>query len=79
MADHCRIGRAPGEAGAEAAHQNLVAAVDAACLHGFVERQRNAAGRRVAVAVEIDDDLAWVDAQGILAAVDDSQVGLVQA
>ena len=52
-------GRAPRQSGAEAGEKKMVPAVDAAGGKGFVQGERNAAGGRVAVAIEVDDHRFW--------------------
>jgi hypothetical protein len=69
--------RAPGEACAETAHHELVAATDAARAQGFVERDRNAAGARVTVTVEVQDNAFPGDAEGVDRGVEDANIGLV--
>ena len=48
-------------------HDRLDAAADAAGANGFVERDRDAAGRGVAVAVHVHDDALAINLQGLFA------------
>src|SRR4051812_11964884 len=70
--------RAPGETGAEAAQEQLVAAADAAGEVGFVEGERNAAGRRVPVAVDVDQHLLRRDAETFRGGIENAAIGLMQ-
>src|SRR5688572_21744970 len=70
--------RGPGEAGAENDHQDEVAALDAAGFDGFVQGDGDGGGGRVAVFVEVDEDLAGLGAEALAHGVDDALVGLVR-
>src|SRR5262245_36894624 len=69
---------APGEAGAEAAHEERVAAGEAAFLQRFVEGDGNRAAGRVAVLVEIVVEAFGRDAELFRGVVDDAHVGLME-
>src|SRR5947208_1025291 len=70
-------GRAPGEAGAEAAEDNEVVWLDATLLHRLVEDQGNRARRGVAIAFEIIEHLAARNFQHIDGGVHNANIRLV--
>src|SRR5438093_6207483 len=69
--------RAPRQAGAEDHDENQVAAVDSARMHGFIQRNGDRGGRRVAVFVEVHKHLFRLRAEPFAHRLDDAPVGLM--
>src|SRR3954467_2522712 len=69
---------APGEAAAEAAEEQQVAATEAAGAERFVECNGHAAGRSVSVAIDVSFHSGAVDGEGIGGGIEDADVGLVE-
>jgi hypothetical protein len=70
--------RAPGQAGAEDHHQDQVAALDFSRRNGLVQRNGHRRRRRVAVAVQIDEQLFRRGAEPFAHRVNDPAVGLMR-
>src|SRR6266568_5825370 len=70
--------RAPGQAGSESGHQNMVAAVHAAVPYRLLEGDRDRRARRVAVLVDVDRDAVQGQADPARGRVDDAEVRLVR-
>ena len=73
--DHRRSGRV---AGAERHHQELVARGDAVLRQRLDQRHRDRCGARVPVALDVQVRLVRRNADRVLDALDDAQVGLVE-
>src|SRR5205809_5981423 len=68
----------PGEAAAESDQQNFVSSPEAPRRLGFAERDRDRGRRRVAVALDVHEDLLRREAQALRDPVDDPDVGLMR-
>ena len=71
-------GRPPSQARAENDQQNQVAPVDAALLHGIIQRNGHGCGGGVAIFVQVDKDLLGPGAQPFCDGVDNAAVGLMR-
>src|SRR5438477_3937197 len=71
-------GRAPGEAGAEAGHDDELARLEAPFLDRFIQGQGHRAGRRVAVTLQVVEHSAARNVQYVDTRVDDADVGLMR-
>ena len=70
--------RAPGQAGAKNHHQNQIATLDFSRSNGFVQRNSHRCRRRVAVTVQIDEQLVRCGAQAFAHRVNDPAVRLMR-
>ena len=69
---------APRKAAAETAHEEQIVAAETAGAERLVEGNRHAAGRRVAVAIDVRFDFRAVDRQRVGCRVENANVGLVE-
>ena len=70
--------RSPGQTGTEAADQHPIARMDTTGGEGFVQGQGDAAGRGIAVTIEVDEHFVPIDSQLLGGGVQDANVRLMQ-
>src|SRR6266704_3442873 len=68
----------PGQPGAEAGEQDMVALLDTTFADGFLQRQRNRSAGRVAVFVDVDGDAVERKADSPRGGIDDAEVRLMR-